>query len=155
MGNAFADEAGDGREKAEVEAEDGFVGGLGDRVLPVDEADALVVDGAAHGDGDELWQWVPGEDWRVFGSRRGLWKIGGHGGLAALDGGGFPVLIAKDEGGLGIGEGKLGLYGGGRDEGADFEGAGDVGVCRSGGISGGGLLRVKEGCHGGDCQKRE
>jgi hypothetical protein len=144
MGDAFADEAVDGREEAKVEADDGFVGGLVDGVLPVDEANALVVDGAAHADDDDLWEGARGEGRGIFGNRRGLWKVGSHGGLAALKGGGFAFFIAEDESGLGVGEGELGLDRGGRDEGPDFEGAGDEGVGLGGGISGRGLLRGED-----------
>jgi hypothetical protein len=65
--------------------------------------------------------------------------------LAPLNGGGFAFFITEDEGGLGVGEGELGLDGDGRDECGDFEGAGDVGGGRSGRISGSGVLGVEEG----------
>ena len=68
--------------------------------------------------------------------------------MAALEGGGLAVLIADDDGGFGVGERELGFDGWRRDEGWDFEGAGDVGVGFGGGISRDWLLGRNESREG-------
>ena len=59
VGDAIADELTNGGEQADVETKDGLIGLLGDGMLPGDDADAVVVNGATHVDTNDLFDGTP------------------------------------------------------------------------------------------------
>ena len=54
VGDAIANELADGSEEADVETKDGLIGLAGDRMLPANHTDAVVINRAAHIDTNNL-----------------------------------------------------------------------------------------------------
>lgn len=138
------DEMANGGEQADVKTDNGLVRSLAEGMLPSNDADAVVINSATHGDGDDRWA---GDFQRM--RRSFAWWFGcgnrgirGHGGLAALDGGGEAILVAEDESDPGIRERVIKNDRRRWSEEGDFGQVRDVSISRSFGLD---LRREKAG----------
>ena len=55
VSNAIANELANGGEETHVETKDGLIGLVGDRMLPMDHTDTVVIDNASHIDTNDLF----------------------------------------------------------------------------------------------------